>query len=447
MSTTVTHVSHTLQDLFTTVANQAARDTGFLRRQRKLTGATFVQTLTFGWLDNPRAALGDLCELAGTLDLPLSCQGLDQRFTPQALALVQAVLREALQRNFTATAAPLHLLSRFHGVYVFDSSTISLPASLAALLPGCGGSGPEDGAAACKLHLCLELSSGGLEEVLLTDGRTNDLECATAHRPLPAGSLRLADLGFYDLPLLQRYSDEGVFWISRLHAGTTLRDAEGRKFKLLEFLRTQREPRVDTWVRLGAQGLAARLLAVRVPEEVANRRRQKARRRASKRGQGLSVEALALCDWDILITNVPAEQLTLAEVWALRRLRWQIELLFKVWKSEGGLDETRARKPYRVLCELLAKLLAMVVQHWLLLVCGGNSLLLSHRQGARRVRRLALWLVWGLAEVAELTKALTRLCQRLARCHVRRRRRAPATYQLLLDPEDPAFAQGYDSLT
>ncbi len=447
MSTTVTYVTHTLQDLFTTFADQAARDTGFLRRQRKLTGATFVQTLTFGWLDNPQAALDDLCELAGTLDLDLSCQGLDQRFTPQAVALVQAVLQEALQRTFTATAAPLHLLSRFAGTYVFDSTTISLPASLAVLLPGCGGSGPDDGAAACKLHLCLELSGGGLEELTLTDGRTNDLECPVAHRPLPEGALRLADLGFYDLALLQRYSDEGVFWISRLHAGTTLRDADDRKYKVLEFLRAQPGPRVESWVRLGAQNVAARLLAVRVPEEVANRRRHKLRRRASKRGQGISAERLALCDWDILITNVPAERLTLAEVWAVRGVRWQVELLFKVWKSEGRLDETRARKPYRVLCELLAKLLALVVQHWLLLVCGGSSLVFSQRRGARRVRRLALWLLWGLAEAVAVARVLERLRRRLARCRVRRRRGMPATYQRLLDPSDPTFAQGYYSLT
>jgi hypothetical protein len=447
MSTTVTYVCHALQDLFTTVADQAARDTGFLRRQRKVTGATFVQTVTFGWLDNPQAALDDLCELAGTLDLDLSCQALDQRFTPQAVALVQAVLTEALQRTFTATAAPLHLLSRFNGTYVFDSSTVSLPASLAALFPGCGGSGQDDGAAACKLHLCLELSGGGLEELTLTDGRTNDLECPLAHRPLPEGALRLTDLGFYDLTLLQRYSAEGVFWISRLHPGTRLYDADGRKYKLLEFLRAQPEPRIDTWVQLGAQGVAARLLAVRVPEEVANRRRQKVRQRARKRGQGVSVERLALCDWDLLITNVPAEKLTLAEVWAVRGVRWQVELLFKVWKSEGRLDETRARKPYRVLCELLAKLLALVVQHWLLLVCGGSSLVCSQRRGARRVRRLACWLLWGLAEVGELARVLERLRRLLARCRVGRRRGAPATYQRLLDPSDPAFAQGYYSLT
>jgi len=442
---TVTHLVHHLQTLFTTFADQAARDTGFVQRRRKLSGAAFVQALTFGWLDDPQATLGDLGDVAGTLDLDLSRQAFHQRFTPQALAFLWAVLQEAVQRNLTAAPSGLHLLGRFNGTYLFDSSTITLPASLAALLPGCGGAAPGDGAAACKLQLCLEISAGGLEDLALLDGRTNDLESPLAHRPLPEGALRLADLGFYDLALLLRYSDEGVFWISRLHPGTALYAADGHKYKLLEFLRAQPGPEVAVDVRLGAAQVPARLLAVRVPEEVANRRRQRLRSRASKRGQGVSAERLALCDWDVLITNVPADKLSLPEVWALRRVRWQVELLFKVWKGHGGIDRFAGGKPYRVLCELVAKLLAMVVQHWLLLICGGTSLEYSHQRGARCVRRLALWLLWSLGEVAALLGVLLRLRRQLQRRRIEYRRKKPATVQLLLDPQDKAFAQGYYS--
>jgi len=447
MTATVAHLAATLQDLFTAFADGAARATGFVRRRRKLSGAAFVQALTFGWLDQPGAALDDLCEVAGTLGPALSCQGLDQRLTPQAVDLLGGVLHEAVQRAITAAAAPLPLLARFNGTYIFDSSTVSLPAALAGLLPGGGGAAPGAGAAACQVQLCLELSGGGLEELVLLGGRTNDLASPLAHRPLPEGALRLADLGFFDLALLERYSAEGVYWISRLHPGTRVAADGGRPQPLLAFLPAQPGPPVDAAVRLGARGVPARLLAARVPEEVANRRRQRLRRQASKSGRGVGAARLALCDWDVLVTNVPAAKLTLAEVWALRRVRWQVELLFKVWKGQGQVDRTRGRKPYRVLCELLAKLLAMVVQHWLLLVCGGAALTCSHRRGARRVRRAALGLLWALGQVAELVQALGRLRQGLARCRVRRRRKQPAAYQLLLDPEDEAFAQGCYSLT
>jgi hypothetical protein len=445
--TTVAHLAETLQSLFGPDAEQTARETGFIRRQRKVTGSTFLRTLTFAFLDDPRATLGDLGDVAETLDLQLSRQGLDQRFTPQALAFLWAMLQQALQRGLTSARPVLPLLRRFNGTYLLDSSTISLPATLAALLPGCGGQAPGEGAAACKVQLCVEIGRGGLEDLVLLDGRTNDLECPLAHRPLPPGSLRLADLGFYDLHLLKRYSEEEVFWISRLHPGTLVSTAAGPKHTLWAFLRARPgAATLDVPVQLGAAQLPARLLAARVPEEVANRRRQQLRRKASKSGRGVSAERLALCDWDVLITNVPAEQLAPAEVWALRRVRWQVELLFKVWKGQGQVDELAGRKPYRVLCELAAKLLAQVVQHWLLLVLAGTSLQYSHQRGAHCVRRLALWVLWSLASLVELCAVLGRLQRQLQRRRIERRRRRPATYQLLLDPADPDFAQGYHPL-
>jgi hypothetical protein len=442
-------LADTLQSLFGPDADLTAREVGFVQRHRKVSGSTFLQTLTFAFLDNPHATLSDLGDVAETLDLQLSRQGLDQRFTPQALTFLWTMLQQVLQQGLSAVPPVLPLLRRFNGTYVLDSSTISLPATLAALLPGCGGGqAPGEGAAACKVQLCLEIASGRLEDLALLDGRTNDLEGPLAHRPLPPGSLRLADLGFYDLHLLQRYSDEDVFWISRLHAGTRVSSGAGPKDTLLEFLRSQ--PAATTYdvaVRLGAVQLPARLLAVRLPEEVANRRRQRLRRQASKSGRGVSAARLALCDWDVLITNVPAAQLTLAEVWALRRVRWQVELLFKVWKGQGRIDELGGRKPYRVLCELVAKLLAMVVQHGLVVVLAGTSLQYSHQQGAACVRRLALAVVGALTSLVELARVLGRLQRHLRRRRIERRRRRPATYQLLLEPADPAFAQGYDSLT
>ena len=149
------------------------------------------------------------------------------------------------------------------------------------------------------------------------------------------------------------------------------------------------------------------------------------------KGKPLTAERLALCDWNVLITNLPAERLTFAEAWSLQRARWQVELLFRLWKSEGGIAELRGQKSCRVLCELLAKLLAMVVQHWLLLVCGGVSLRYSHRRGARRIRRRALWLLWNLNDVVELVHLLQRLQQRLLRLRVVPRIKDPATFQRL----------------
>lgn len=41
-------------------------------------------------------------------------------------------------------------------------------------------------------------------------------------------------------------------------------------------------------------------------------------------------------------------------------LRWQIELFFKLCKSEAGIDKISGKKPDRILCEIYAKLICIV---------------------------------------------------------------------------------------
>jgi hypothetical protein len=107
-------------------------------------------------------------------------------------------------------------------------------------------------------------------------------------------------------------------------------------------------------------------MAVREPPELAAARRQRLREETTRKGQAVSVRRLALADWTLLVTNVPASRLSVEEALVLVRARWQIELLFKLWKDQGLLDESRSQKRWRRLCELYAKLLGLVLQHWLL---------------------------------------------------------------------------------
>jgi hypothetical protein len=435
--TTVTQLAHALQDLFTTEAEHAARDSGFLRRLRTLTGPTFVQTLVFGWLDDPHATLDDLTDWAARLGCRLAPQSLHERFTPQAAACLAQVLHAAFDRVIAAQPTALDLLRRFRGVYLLDSTVLSLPASLAGVFPGCGGR-PGEGRAALKVQLRLELTSGALEALTLHAGRAADLRAALAHAPLPEGALLLDDLGYFAVDRLQHYDAQEVYFLSRVQAGIAVTDADGRRWHLADFLKAQPDPRVDVAVRV--RDLPCRLLAVRVPAAVAAQRRQRVRRDARDRRHGVSRRRLAVCEWTVLVTNVPAAQLSLPEALALRRVRWQIELVFKVWKSEGRLDETRGRAPWRVLCEFYAKLLGQVVQHWAVLVSGGPPLEYSARRAARRVRRVAAELLLGLRAVAALVQVLEGLHRTLVRrCRVQRRTARPTTFQRLLNPDHHSF--------
>src|SRR5262249_16648784 len=156
---------------------------------RLLTGATFVQALTFGWLANPHAALDELAEVAADLGCPLSPQALDQRFTPQAVDCLSRTLDAALLRLVQAGPVAAPLLDRFAGVYARDCSTTPLPGTLADAWPGCGHGNPARPSAAVKLHVGLELTTGALEGLSLQPGKTSDHGAVGTQAPVPEGAL------------------------------------------------------------------------------------------------------------------------------------------------------------------------------------------------------------------------------------------------------------------
>ena len=119
----------------------------------------------------------------------------------------------------------------------------------------------------------------------------------------------------------------------------------------------------------------------------------------------------------------------------LARVRWQIELLFKLWKSHGTIDEWRSDKPWRILCEVYAKLLAMVVQHWVLLTGCWHFPNRSLVKAAKTVAKHALHLAMAFAseQRQRLIEALSTIVRCLeVGCRINKRRKQPHTYQLLL---------------
>ena len=112
----------------------------------------------------------------------------------------------------------------------------------------------------------------------------------------------------------------------------------------------------------------------------------------------------------------------------------QVELVFKVWKSAGHLAHSRSDKPWRVLCEVYAKLLGLLVQHWLLVTSLWRYPDRSAWKAAQTLRKHAVALASAfVAGVAALEAALQVVQRTLAAgCRLNKRKKAPCTFQLLL---------------
>jgi len=439
--TSVTEIGQAMKTVLSTVADKAARQTGFVKRESKLTGAKFTQTTVLGWLNKPDASLGELCQTAASIGVTITPQGLDDRFTPEAAALLQQVLNAAVGEVIASEPVAIPILRRFNGVIVQDSSIISLPDVLAELWQGCGDSNGHH-LAALKLQVRFDVLNGTLHGPLLENGRTNDRGSVLGAKasPLPVGALRLADLGYFGLEELRAIDNQGAFFLTRLFLQTALFGQDGQRLDLLAILEGAPEGQIDLPVQLGArEHLPVRLLAVRVPQEVADQRRRRLREEARKEGKTPSKVRLAYADWTVLVTNVPQEQLSLAEATVLSRVRWQVELLFRLWKSHGKVDEWRSQKPWRILCEVYAKLTAMVVQHWLLLVSCWAYPDRSLVKAAQTVRAYVPMLASAMAGYLDIALPIEQLkCCLSAGCRMNPRRKKPNAYQLLLDLQEAA---------
>lgn len=223
----ISQVTQAMQTVLTTVSETAARARGFIKRKRKLTGATFVQTLVFGWLSNPAATLEELSQTAAVVGVEITPQALEQRFTPEAAEMLLDVLDASVSEVIAALPAAIPLLERFNGVYIHDSSWISLPDELADVWKGCGGQSDSGTQSSVKIQLRWELLTGAFDPLKLTDGRTHDRQAAKESGGLPALSLRLADLGYFSLSELKALTDEHVLWLTRIQAMCEVFDTSG----------------------------------------------------------------------------------------------------------------------------------------------------------------------------------------------------------------------------
>ena len=87
----------------------------------------------------------------------------------------------------------------------------------------------------------------------------------------------------------------------------------------------------------------------------------KEQRRGKPKRKKVSAARLRLADWTILLTNVAREKLSVQEALVLVRCRGPIELLWKLWKQHGKLDTWRSSQRERILTQISAKLLGLVI--------------------------------------------------------------------------------------
>jgi hypothetical protein len=250
-------------------------------------------------------------------------------------------------------------------VHIADSTGVALPPLLRDLFPGHGGDASVAGA---KIQVVWEYLSHSFAHLALVAGTMPDNKYIdTVIRLAQRGALFLFDLGYFKVKALTQIAEAEAYFLTRLNHQTALYEARAgrlRRVELAQLLHGESCSLVEHALYLGAgERLAVRLIAARVPEAVVNERRRRARAAARKRGYTPSHVHLTLLAWNLFVTNVPGTVWTPATVCTAYSLRWQVELVFKSWKSDLHLATLPTKTATPTLCYLYGRLLLLVLAY------------------------------------------------------------------------------------
>ncbi len=343
--------------------NRWAKQTGFRKRKGKVSPFDFLVLMTIGQLGMKHPSLAGMVT---AIEARISRVALHYRFTAEATAFMFKCLCFVLKQKFGGLGQiDTKLLRPFGRVLIVDSSSWEVHESLRSELPGSGGGASE---AACKLQAFYDYKRGELQFMEMTAGTHPDNRY-TDKLPgmLNKGDLILFDQGYFKLNMLNALVAKGAFFLTRFLARTVVIDPlTGERIDLDKHLSKLDANACEMDVLIGGDRMPkvpVRLIALRVSEQIANERRRRLNKEANKKGRSVSKFQLKICDWTLLVTNVPEKWLPLEMVRALYTVRWQIELLFKQLKSILRVHQSDTGKEHRLRCELYGKLIGAVIIH------------------------------------------------------------------------------------
>lgn len=304
-------------------------------------------------------------------EIDVSKQGIDKRFNDQALTFLKVLIEKQLSLKL-GKELDAGWLSSFNRVIIKDGTRFDLPEEYKNFLAGSGGSASQAGAC---LQFEYDLKSGHITDLSLTPAKRPDIKDAVeVLDTVERNDLVIRDLGYYAFSSLTNISTKGAFYISRLGSKTNVYEIKNNILQKLDFkslyyqMNQNNLSQICKDVLIGTDAkIPVRLIIELMPEAVYEQRMRKIKRLHEKKGYQTSEEYKFMSRFNLFITNVPLAVLPDQVIASLYRIRWQIELIYKIWKSIFGIHHTRKMKYKRWLCLLHFKLLLMII-HWNLIM-------------------------------------------------------------------------------
>jgi hypothetical protein len=359
-----------------------ARETGFIQRSTsRLTGSGFFNLLTVEAVDEPTISYEGLCDI-------LEERNPNSQITPQALcermnsdgavAFLKASLERSLKETTRQQKATIETawLEPFPRVLLEDSTYIQIHEKMADAFKGSGGNAS---AAGVKVDYSYDVKSEKAEHMAIRQGADSDQGFAEdlAAR-VQKGDLVIRDLGYFCLNFFAYLASIGAYFLSRLSFNVNVyltADAD-EPVKLVQHINRfgNGGKTMEFNVFLGQKHrIPVRLVVYRLPSDVYRKRQKAAIKAAKRKGRGISLSYLKFLKYTFFITNVPATLWSMEAVGTGYRLRWQVELVFKNWKSLFQINVLKGTRPERILCLIYGRLIVILVVQRLLALASAQA--------------------------------------------------------------------------
>lgn len=344
-----------------------AKKSKFLKRKSKFTAENFISLCVFSGKHICLDSLGDLCSwLHKHENLKITPSALNDRFCKEGEELLRRFLNKliVLQSKFLMGNESL-LKSKFSSIDICDTTSFKVPENLKEYYEGNGLTGGES---VLKINLEYDILTGEFKGYDIFDaGSTEYSTLRSLENRTEKNELKIRDLGYFKLSHLSSIDEAGAFYVTRVKTTTGIYKKENSKYSKVDLSEvakalTEKETIELADVYLGAkEKLKTRLIVTKLSEENKEKKLESVAKNCKRKKKKVSDLAISSAAINVYATNVPTDMLCKEMIYEVYSLRWQIEIMFKVWKSIFKIHLAKPVKIERFHCHLYGKLISLLI--------------------------------------------------------------------------------------
>jgi hypothetical protein len=387
----------------------------------------FFKLIVFSNLNTKDISLNNLTETFEIENnISIEKQSLDEKFDAESVEFAKRMLQKFLQQIiFETTEKYGEILAQFESIKIKDATSFKLSD---LMIEKYRSSIKNPKMAILKIQFEYDLKTGKIYDLSLHSyTESDDTNAQQTLEAIGINELIIRDLGYISLNVLEGISAKEAFFINRFDFSTNAYKTV-TSIKKIDFSEIQSHLKkfglthIEKKVYIGdKKRFPVRMIIELLPEQELEKRLRKLKRTESHKCRTYSKEYKERLGLNVFITNISKEKLGIKKVRQIYRLRWQIELVFKTWKSVCKLEQTKKMRLERFETMLYAKLI-LILMIWLLYHNINQALLKSEKKYlsiyktyktfVNSLKEIKLAINQGLSNIYQIFNTLIRIIKK-----------------------------------